>query len=105
MAVIDLAFEKLKSLNLAKTTNEYSEHWLGMEISYYRCLTSKGRKASARVYGQLARKLMDEAANRRFNGQNKDAKEIGDLASACINAIIFSNDNNDTSAEPFSHAH
>ncbi|NDB69328.1 MAG: hypothetical protein EB015_15245 [Methylocystaceae bacterium] len=105
MAVIDLAFEKLKSLKLAKTTNDYSERWLGMEISYYRCLTSKRRRASARVYGQLAKRLMDEAAARRINGQCQDAREIGDLASACINAIIYTNDNDYTSREPVSRAH
>lgn len=95
MEIIDLTFDKLKSLNMIKTTNDFSENWLGMEISYYRCLTSKQRKASARVYGQLAKKLMDEAATRRILGQNKQAKEIGDLASACINAIIFANDNSE----------
>ena len=89
MAVIDIAYHKLKGWDLAPTTNHYSTCWLGMEISYYRCLTSKRRRASARVYGQLAKRLMDEAAERRINGNNTVAKEMSELASACINEILF----------------
>lgn len=105
MAVIDIAFEKLKQLNLARTTNEYSQNWLGMENSYYRCLHSKRRKASARVYGYLAKRLMDEAAAHRFLGKKNQAREMSELAGACINAIIYANDNDDLHTTQTHHAH
>jgi hypothetical protein len=93
MDCIDNVYQRLSKLNLAHSMSYYSNHWLGMEKSYYRNKLCKRRSASARVYGRLAKRLMQEAAARRMMGQKTQAKEISELASACINAILLANDN------------
>ena len=91
MALIDLAYDRLKNLELIRTKNDYSMSWLGMEDSYYRTLQSKKRHASAKVYGRLAKRLMDQAALHRIQGEQSKAIEMSCLASACINEIVYGN--------------
>ena len=105
MAVIDVAYETLKNYHLIKTKNDYSLRWLGMDISYYSTLKSKNRHASAKVYGRLAKKLMDQASVHRMSGEEPKAIEMSCLASACINQIIFANDNHGEVLSDKLHAH
>ena len=88
MDYIDTIYGQLSSLNLAASKTDYSRRWLGMEGSYYRNKLSKRRSASARVYGQLACKLMESASELRMLGDNKAAREMSEIASSCLSEIM-----------------
>ncbi len=104
MDCLDSVYQNLSNLNLADSMSDYSNRWLGMERSYYRNKLCKSRSASAKVYGRLARRLMQEAAERRLKGEIKQANNFSNLASACITAVIYANDDNKTTYMSKDHA-
>ena len=88
MANIDEIYDELSLLKLAGSKSEYSIKWLGMEQSYYRGLKCKRRHPSAKAYGRLAYKLLQEANLFRLIGQETKAKKINDIAAICMVEII-----------------
>jgi len=105
MDCLDSVYHRLSSLNLASNMSDYSNRWLGMERSYYRNKLCKRRSASARVYGQLARRLMQEAAARRIKGEASIARDFSNLASACITEVIYANNNQSAHTKDSKYAH
>ena len=105
MDCMDIIYERLATLNLAANKTDYSKRWLGMEDSYYRNKTSKQRPASARVYGQLACKLMEEASTLRLSGDNQSARDMSEIASTCLAEIIATSRDSISQRESRYHAH
>ena len=55
--MIEDVYLELKKLGAVKSTDEFSESWLGMEKSYLRTMKAKHRRPSARVLAHVAVKL------------------------------------------------
>ena len=105
MDYIDVIYSQLSRLNLAANKTDYSKRWLGMEESYYRNKTSKGRSASARVYGQLACNLMETASELRLKGDSKAAREMSEIAGTGLSEIVSAARVNNRHRESHHHAH
>ena len=89
--MIEDVYMELKRLGAVKSSNEFSQHWLGMEKSYLRTMKAKNRKPSARVLAHVAVKLKADGQRLEQNSNPKIAtagQYFLRMADNCINEIL-----------------
>ncbi len=89
--MIEDVYKELKSLGAVKSTNEFSQYWLGMEKSYLRTMKAKHRKPSARALGNVAARLKKDGEKLGEN-TNPKISRVGyrfvTMANECIDEIL-----------------
>ena len=89
--MIEDVYLELKKLGAVKSSNEFSQFWLGMEKSYLRTMKAKNRKPSARVLANGATKLRVDGAKLEKSSNPKVASAghylvvMGDM---CVEEIL-----------------
>lgn len=89
--VIEDVYEELRRCGAVQSSAAFSEHWLGMEKSYLRCLRAKRRKPSAKALATCALRLrrraaqFDQSSLPRVQGW---ALRYGELADRCLTELL-----------------
>ena len=90
-AFIDGVYGELKQLELVESATDFSERWLGMEGSYFRCLKAKGRQPSAMVLAKCAVNLTEMAdafSTSKMTQVGAKGAVMRSLADSCWDQIV-----------------
>jgi len=89
--LIETVFAELRNSGVVHTGAAFSQEWLGMEESYWRCLRAKRRPPSPRALATCAARLRQKAKLFKTSTRpeaNRIAHRMDQLAERCVEELL-----------------